>query len=220
MSAITQLERNKAILRKYIPEKSVTLIAEWIYKYNFKLKIKKPRISKHGDYMPPHKWRNHTITINKDLNKYSFLITLVHEIAHLITWEKYRGKVYAHGREWKSEYCKLLNYFLSMNSTLPNNEKIFPPDVHLALKEHATSPAATTCSDIRLARILDKYDDGILLTLEKIPFGSQFRIMFSNTKHSNDIYIKGKKKRTRFECLRLGDKKKFLIHALCKVVLT
>src|ERR1051326_4543347 len=133
---MTQLERNKVILKKYIPEKSVDIIADWIYKYNFKLKIKKPRASKIGDHMPPHSGKNHTITVNSDLNKYSFFVTLVHEIAHLITWDKYKGKVFAHGAEWKTEYSKLLNHFLIMNSTLTEEEKLFPNDVYSALKIH------------------------------------------------------------------------------------
>src|SRR5574337_89035 len=78
-----QLTRNKTILKKYIPEPAVPLIAEWIYHFNFKLKIKKARLSRFGDYMPPMNGKNHVITVNNDLNPYAFLLTLVHEIAHL-----------------------------------------------------------------------------------------------------------------------------------------
>ena len=77
-----QLERNQSILYKYIPEKAVPAISEWIYKFDFKLRIKKSRLSKYGDYRPPVNGENHLITINYDMNKYAFLITLVHEIAH------------------------------------------------------------------------------------------------------------------------------------------
>lgn len=216
---MSQLERNKAILRKYIPERAVDTMAEWIFRYNFKLKIKKPRASKMGDHMPPHNGRNHTITINYDLNKYSFFITLVHEIAHLVTWDKYQGRVYAHGPEWKAEYSNLLNHFLVMDSSLPDTEKLFPRDIHAALKRHMFSPAAASCSDIQLARTLDKYDDGKnFLTLERIAVGSHFKIAHSKSKLSKDIYIKGNKRRTRFECMHALTNKKYLIHALCKVV--
>jgi hypothetical protein len=172
-----------------------------------------------GDYMPPHNGRNHTITINRNLNKYSFFITLLHEIAHLITWNKYKGKVQVHGTEWKTEYRKLLNYFLLMDSLLPDEEKLFPSDVRAALKKHICNPPAAQCSDIQLARTLDRYgEDKNFLTLEKIPSGSHFRIVYSRDKLSKDVYIKGEKRRTRFYCIHAFTHKKYLIHALCKVV--
>jgi len=217
---MSQVERNKLILRKYIPEKSVDIIAEWIYKYNFKLKIRKSRSTKIGDYTPPHKGKNHVITVNHDLNKYSFFVTLVHEIAHLITWEKYKGKVYSHGQEWKTEYSKLLNHFLVMNSTFPENEKLFPADVFSALKTHAFSPSAASCSDLNLSRVLEKYNsDSETILLEKIAIGSSFRMAHSKNKYSEEVYTKGEKKRTRFKCIHMRTKREYLVHALCKVVL-
>ncbi len=217
---MTQLERNKIILKKYIPEKSIDIIAEWIYKYNFKLKIKKPRATKVGDHMPPHNGKNHTITINHDLNKYSFFVTLVHEIAHLVTWDKYKGKVFAHGKEWKAEYSKLMNHFLIMNSTLSEEEKLFPDDVCSALKTHTFNPAAASCTDVQLSRVLDKYDDDKnFLTLERIAIGSSFRIVETKNKFSKDIFIKAEKRRTRFKCVHAHNKREYLIHALCKVML-
>lgn len=218
---MNQVERNKSILKKYIPEKSVDIIADWIYQYNFKLKIKKSRSSKVGDYTPPHSGKNHVITVNHDLNKYSFFVTLVHEIAHLITWEKYKGKVFAHGKEWKSEYSKLLNHFLIMNSTLDKEEKLFPDDVYSALKTHTFSPAAASCSDLHLSRVLEKYNnDTEFILLERIATGTSFRIVHSKNKFSKEIFIKGEKRRTRFKCIHAHSKREYLIHALCKVVLT
>ena len=217
---MTQLERNKSILRKYIPDQTVDIIGAWIYKYNFKLKIKKSRASKIGDYTPPQSGKNHTITVNHDLNKYSFFVTLVHEIAHLITWEKHKGRVYAHGPEWKSEYSKLLNQFLAMNLSLPEEEKLFPEDIYSALKSHTFSPAAASCSDLNLSRVLEKYNNDLeTVLLERIAAGASFRIALAKNKYSKDIYIKGEKRRTRFKCTHTHNKKEYLIHALCKVIL-
>jgi len=217
---MTQAERNKAILKKYIPEKSVDIIAEWIYKYNFKLKIKKSRSSKIGDYTPPQEEKNHVITVNNDLNKYSFFVTLIHEIAHLITWETYKGKVYTHGKEWKTEYSKLLNHFLTMNVSMPEQEKLFPYDIFYALKTHMFSPSAASCSDLHLSRVLKKYDSTIeTILLEQIAEGQLFKIARSKTKHSSEIFIKGKKIKTRYQCFHVGTKKQFFIHALCGVIL-
>lgn len=226
---MSQAERNKSILRKYIPEPAIDTIIEWIYTYNFKLKVKKPRSSKEGDYTSPHSGKNHVITINKDLNKYAFLVTLIHEVAHLVTWEKYKGRVNPHGKEWKKEYGLLLKHFLELNSVLQNgeesDEKLFPREISIALLKHSQSPSAASCSDIHLYRVLKKFDsdlpdEGGTLLLERLSIGSLFRIASSTTKHSKEIFIKGEKRRTRFKCVQFGTKKEYLIHALCKVVLS
>ena len=217
---MNSVERNKLILKKYIPEKSIDTIVEWIYKYNFKLKVKKSRASKIGDYTAPQNGANHVITVNHDLNKYSFLVTLVHEIAHLVTWEKHKGKVFAHGDEWKNEYSKLLSHFLQMNAILAEEEKFFPPDILSTLKIHVNSPSAASCSDLNLSRVLEKYnDDNDSILLERIAHGTSFRIMQAKNKISKEIYIKGEKRRTRFKCIHSHTRKVYLIHALTKVVL-
>ncbi|MEK6615281.1 MAG: SprT-like domain-containing protein [Bacteroidota bacterium] len=218
---MNQPERNKSILRKYIPEKSIDIIADWIYKYNFKLKVKKSRSSKEGDYTPPHSGKNHVITINHDLNKYAFLVTLIHEIAHLVTWEKNKGRVNPHGAEWKAEYSKLLNYFLIKDKSSAEKDTVFPQEISSALHRHIQRPSAASCSDLNLFRILKKYDvDSETLLLERISIGSSFRIAYSTSKHSQEVFIKGEKRRTRFKCIHTHTKREYLIHALCKVVLT
>ena len=94
---MTQPERNSNLLLKYIPETSAPLIAQWVVEYDFKLKIKRERNTKLGDYRSPQNGGNHIITVNHNLNKYSFLITLVHEIAHLVTFNAHKDRVLPHG---------------------------------------------------------------------------------------------------------------------------
>src|SRR3954463_5857713 len=106
-AAMHPVTRNQNILAKYIPEPAVPLISDWIYHFNFKLKIKKSRQSKFGDYRP-RPGLNHLITINQDLNKYAFLMTLVHEIAHLLCYERHADRVRPHGEEWKECYRELM----------------------------------------------------------------------------------------------------------------
>src|ERR1035437_243244 len=217
---MNQEKRNKSILRKYIPEPAIDTIAEWIYKYNFKLKIKKSRSSKEGDYMSPHSGKNHVITINHDLNKYAFLVTLIHEIAHLVNWEKHKGRVNPHGSEWKSEYSRLLNHFLIKEKIVVEEEKMFPKEIFIALQKHTQSPSASSCSDLNLSRVLKNFDaDTETLLLERISTGSSFRIATGKTKHISEIFIKGEKRRTRFKCTHARTKREYLIHALCKVEL-
>lgn len=221
---MNQPDRNSSILKKYIPERAVGIISEWVYTYNFKLKIKKSRSSKEGDYTPPRNGKNHVITINHDLNKYAFLVTLIHEIAHLVAWEKFKGRVNPHGKEWKREYVLLLDHFLKLNNSLltgvPEAEEIFPKEISNALYKHLQSPSAASCSDLNLYRVLKKYDVASeALLLEGISIGTAFKIASAKTKHASEVFIKGEKRRTRFKCVHVHTKREYLIHALCKVVL-
>jgi SprT protein len=201
---MTQIERNKSILARYIPEPAVPLISEWIYAYDFKLKIKKGRSSKYGDYRPPLPHTNHHISVNRDLNPYAFLVTLVHEIAHLANWQKHRDKNKPHGEEWKQEFRKHMQPFFNL--------QIFPEDIHTALTRYLQNPAASSCSDIHLLRVLKKYDKpSSSVFLEDIPDGTIF--LFGRGRH----FRKGQKIRKRFCCLELDTHRKYLFNPLSEV---
>jgi SprT protein len=200
-----QLQRNQSILYKYIPEKAVPVISEWVYKFDFKLKIKKSRSSKYGDYRPPFKGENHVITVNHDLNKYAFLITLIHEVAHLSTYNKHKNSVKPHGDEWKLHYKFLMQQFL-----IPD---IFPVDVITALRKYMNNPAASSCSDMNLLRVLKNYDQREnTVFLEDIPAGATFS-------YNNDRYfIKGEQIRKRIRCKALDTKVIYLFNPLTEVL--
>ncbi len=106
----------KDILLEYLPEKAVPEILNWLENSNVQLKITRNRHTKLGDYRPPIKHKFHKISINYDLNKYNFLITLIHEFAHLNIWEQFKNRVKPHGKEWKEEYSKLLLPFLKFRN--------------------------------------------------------------------------------------------------------
>ena len=83
------------------------MIQELIESHQLQIKVVEPRKSKYGDF----KYRKNgtmEITVNNDLNKHQFLLTLIHEIAHQLTHLKY-GKVKPHGKEWKTTFKKLMN---------------------------------------------------------------------------------------------------------------
>ncbi|MCX6296075.1 MAG: SprT-like domain-containing protein [Bacteroidetes bacterium] len=201
---MSQLERNQSILHKYIPEKAVPVISEWIYKFDFKLRIKKSRSSKYGDYRPPTKGENHLITINYDMNKYAFLITLVHEIAHLSTYNKHKDKVKPHGEEWKLHYKFLMQQFL-----VPD---VFPVDVITVLRKYMNNPAASSCSDTNLLRVLKKYDDREkTVFLEDVPFGATF--LYNDDRY----FIKGEQSRKRIKCKEKESHAVYLFNPLTEV---
>lgn len=198
-----QLTRNQSVLAKYIPAPAVPLIAEWIYHFNFKLKIKKSRQSRYGDYRPPMPGTNHLITINNDLNPYAFLLTLVHEIAHLLCFERFGNRVKPHGAEWKECYKELMRPFMRLD--------IFPEDVRAAIIGYMRDPGASSCSDDQLMRVMKKYDrPSDSVHLETLPLSSEF--------HYNErIFIKGPKIRKRFSCTEKHTNRIYLFAALAEV---
>ena len=201
---MTQFERNQSILKKYIPEDVVPVVALWVVQLDFKLKIKKERSTKHGDYRSPANGLNHQITINRNLNKYAFFITLVHEVAHLCNWNKFKNRVKPHGEEWKQEFKTLMHPFLTGN--------YFPQDVLNALRLYMENPAASSCSDANLMRVLKKYDaPSEFILVEDLAMHSVFR-----TK-DNRHFIKGEKRRTRFVCVEKQTKKVYLFSGLAEV---
>ena len=199
------MEQYKAILEKYIPEASVELIYEWLRKYKINLKISRKRSSKLGDYRPPQNGKGHQITVNHDLNTYAFLITLVHEIAHLIIWEKYASRVKAHGKEWKQAYRELMLPFFDLN--------IFPDDISKALKNYLSKSYASSGSDLNMSRVLQRYDPEQVLTLESLEEGSIFKLP------NGKVFKKGARIRKRYRCIRIDDRRVYLVNPLVKVEL-
>lgn len=202
---MNQLERNQNILKKYIPEKAVPVVAQWIYQFDFKLRVKKSRSSKYGDYRPPIKGENHLITINYDLNTYAFLVTLVHEIAHLVNFNENRNKVKPHGAEWKIHYKKLMQHFIQA--------EVFPEDISNELNRYLDKPTASSCSDIDLLRVLKKYDKNTsTVLLEEIPDGHPF--IYGGQR----AFVKGEKLRKRFKCRELSTNHEYFFNPLTEVI--
>lgn len=201
-----QYQKNSEILKKYLPEQSVEKIAEWIIKYDFKLKIKKERSTRLGDYTSPHNGLNHTITINHNLNKYAFLITLVHEVAHLVTYNQYKNSVNPHGREWKQNFQILIQPFLNL--------EIFPLEVFAALRRYMANPAASSCSDLNLLRTLKLHDEqSDTVFLEYLPVNAVF--LYNGSR----VFQKGEKIRKRFKCKEISTGAIYLFNPLAEVEL-
>ena len=199
-----QYQKNSEILRKYLPEKSVDLVARWIIEFDFKLKIKKERSTRLGDYTSPRNGMNHIITVNHNLNKYAFLITLVHEVAHLVTWNQHRDRVSPHGQEWKNNFKILIQPFL--------NTDIFPLEVFAALRRYISNPAASSCTDQNLLKTLKLHDEqNGQVFLEYLPQNTVF--LYNGTR----VFQKGEKIRKRFRCREISTGTIYLFNALAEV---
>ena len=204
-------EEIQNILTKYLPDTAVEPCADWLIKYKVQLKITRSRASRYGDYTSPTRHSGHVITINHNLNKYFFLLTLIHELAHLLCHEKHYGRISPHGSEWKNEFIRLLD---------PASErKFFPADLVHAISRYMSNPAATSCSDINLMRALKKYDEGErknLYHLEDLPEHSVFRLA---DEKKGKRYRKGEKMRKRFRCLELHTGHMYFISPVAEVEL-
>ena len=188
-------------LIKFLPENSIQLIEKWINKLNIDLKFVNPRKTKLGDFRFDN-INGYQITINNDLNMFSSLITLTHEIAHAFVYEKYQNKVKPHGKEWKDTYKSLIINFFNLD--------IFPDDILSSLAKHLISPSSSTSYDINLSLILRKYDVNKPLTVNDIQFGEKFV-------YSSKIFVKVKKLRKRIKCYNEKNKKFYLFNPLAKI---
>ncbi|HMH22088.1 MAG TPA: SprT-like domain-containing protein [Puia sp.] len=192
-------------LRQFIPEGAVALVLEYLNHYHVHLTITKERKSVLGDYRHATHGQNHRISVNGGLNGYSFLITLIHELAHLVTFMEYGNGVQSHGKEWKKVYRKMLEDFLRLS--------IFPDDILAALKKNLHDLPASSCADEGLMRILKKYDKNPknLLLVEQIAEGDCF------ITDDGRVFRKSKKLRKRFQCVELATGKLYLFSPIYEV---
>ena len=192
------------ILEDYISEKAIPLVEYLIKEYRINLKIVSQRQTKHGDFRTFANGRTQ-ITVNNNLNPEQFLLTLVHEIAHHVTYKKF-GRVQPHGKEWKTVFQHLMLPFLQPD--------IYPKSILPHLANYLKNPKASTDSDVNLSLALKGgvAEEGKTFIFE-IPYGSVFE--FKNT-----LYKRQTKRRTRYECLNLSNKRVYLFskHAEVKLV--
>ena len=185
-------------LQDYLPTDTYDAVITYLHNYHVHLTVARERKSILGDYRHRTHGKNHRISVNGNLNKYAFLITLLHELAHLLTFERFGNRVQSHGKEWKQVFGQLLAQFIE--------QTVFPADIKQALVQSLHNPAASSCADEVLLRTLKKYDDKKtnLLFVESIPDGSLFKT------HDGKIFKKGEKIRKRFKCEEVKTKRIYL----------
>ena len=192
-------------LQDFLPAGTYDVVLAYLHHFKVHLTVARERKSILGDYRHRTHGRNHRISVNGNLNKFSFLITLLHELAHLLTFEKFGNRVSAHGKEWKSVFGQLLAQFLSQN--------VFPADIKTALEQSLHNPAASSCADEQLLRTLRAYDDrpSHLVFVEAVPTGAIFKT------HDGKIFRKGEKIRKRFRCEEVKTRRIYLFSPVYEV---
>ena len=147
----------------------------------------------------------YTITINKTSNKYRFLLTLIHELAHFFAFKNNR-LAKPHGLLWKQKFQSLLNPILS--------KEYFPINLLSELIDHMKNPKSSFCYDINLSKKLDLYDNvNDNLYLDQLNDGEIF--YYRNLGKFKKI----NKRRKRYLCLRMDNDKKYLFLGSTKVKL-
>lgn len=195
-------KRIAAFLSPFIPGDAVEHTTDLFCNDPVQLRITRSRKTKYGDYRPPYNGKGHRISVNGDLNRYAFLITLIHELAHYHVQVKFGNTVKPHGIEWKQTFRKLMVPLL--------NNRVFPDELLQKMRIYMSNPKASTCSDPLLLRTLNQYNPNPETYLDDLKPGDLF-IM------NNRVFQKKEKRRTRHLCIELPQKRQVLINGIAPV---
>ena|SRR5689334_19820426 len=191
-------------LNDYLPPGTYEAVLAYLRQYKVHLTVARERKSVLGDYRHRTSQDNHRISVNGNLNSWSFLITLLHELAHLLAFEHFGNNIMAHGKEWKKVYGGLLDQFLQ--------KKLFPSDIETELVRSLQNPAASSCAEDDLLRVLRRYDkQNHHHLVEELAINALFR--------TNDgrVFKKGEKLRKRFKCAEVKTGKVYLFSPVYEV---
>ena len=178
-------------------------IAALIAQLKLHIKFVNPRKTKFGDFRVQLN-KPLQITLNNNLGVVHGTLTFFHELAHAVCYTRHLNKVKPHGKEWKSIYG---NFILEVLDC-----QFFPPQLETAITQHAIHSKSSTCYDVGLMSLLKKttnHDES------KVPITSL--IMGDKFTFDNRGYELGEKRRTRFLCYRLNDKRPFTFSAAALV---
>ena len=160
------------------------------------MKITRARQTKVGDFTSRNTKAHPRITLNNDLNPYLFLMTYVHEVAHLRVYITHGARVDPHGIQWRTTFTDLMVPLLW--------EEIFPEQVLHELRRHMINPKASSYADTRLTEAFRRLDKNPPVTLDQVPEGSIFKLQ-------GRWFRKGKLRRTRVLCREMHSKRDYLV---------
>jgi len=188
-----------SILQSHVPASSLDYCFSLWKQSPFELKITKSRQTKVGDFTSRRTKNHPRITLNNDLNQYLFLLTYVHEVAHLRVYLQFGGRVDPHGEKWKTTFTDLMLPLLW--------ESVFPEEILHELRRHMINPKASSFADTQLTQAFRKFDKNCSqMMLSEVPEGSIFKLQ-------GRFFKKGKLRRTRVLCRELQSKKDYLVPA-------
>jgi len=184
------------ILENHVPENAVHYCFDLWEIHSFVLKIARSRNSKLGDYRYNSSDNSERISVNHNLHPYAFLITYLHEVAHLQAYKEYGRKINPHGKEWKITFSRLLDQVTT--------DLIFPSEVLNAIHKYKKSPKATSGGDHALTKALNQFNLDAGVMLSEIDDRARFIL-------NKKTYQKGGLRRTRYLCKEVNSGKRYLI---------
>ena len=195
------------LFQKHLPESAIPYCIQLWEEHPFHFFVKPPRNTKLGDFRYRKDRSIQTITLNSDLNPYQFLLTFIHEVAHLRAFARFGTMHAPHGTEWKTLFKQLLEPLLI--------ESIFPRDILVPLRLHMRNPSSSSARDLFLMKEMSKYDT-------KPPEEAGFFLADLAPQSTFELagrkFRKGETRRTRILCEELATGKKFLVSQLAKVI--
>lgn len=192
-------------LKQFLPDGTYEMVSTYLFTHKIHLTVTRERSSVLGDYRNAVDGKNHRISVNGNLSSFAFLYTLIHEIAHLLVYDKYGHRVPSHGREWKYIFSLLLKEFLV--------EDVFPADIRAAIASSLGNPAASSCAEDGLLRVFRRYDKvkHDMFLVEEIEQGELFAIK------GNRIFMRGLKVRKRYKCVEVSTGREYLFSPVYEV---
>jgi hypothetical protein len=186
------------ILQSHVPAPAVGYCLELWKASPFELKITRTRQTKVGDFTSRNTKAHPRITLNNDLNPYLFLMTYVHEVAHLRVYLTHGNRVDPHGVQWRTTFTDLMVPLLW--------EEIFPDEILHELRRHMINPKASSYADTHLTEVFRRFDKNPAVTLSQVPEGSIFKLQ-------GRWFKKGKLRRTRVLCREMQSRRDYLVPA-------
>jgi SprT protein len=198
------IQREKAMLSEHLPQHTIDYVHYLFTTYPCDFKIVPPRKGKLGDCRYPINGGNAQITVNGDLPKLQFLITTIHEFAHLKTFMEMGRRVTPHGKEWKQNYITLFEPLLS--------ESHLEKDEIEVLRQHLSSPSASSCNDSVLSDYFNSgaHADGHSDLLKNLANGSLFEF-------NGRRYIKGNQVQKKYIIYAAESHRDFRLSGLANV---
>lgn len=193
------------IVAPFVPQEALDYCC-WLWtEHSFSFKVTRDRKTKLGDFRYTRSDRKYAVTVNRGLNNYAFLITYLHEVAHVITYRQFKNKCKPHGPEWQQNFRQIATPLL--------NSIVFPVSILRPLQDYLKKPAASTsgCASLTMAlRLYNKEEEGVQMLAE---IGSGCKFVFKDR-----TFMKVGKRRTRALCKDLGNGRDYLIPEVAQVI--
>jgi len=166
------------------------------------------RKTKLGDFRHFREKRMPEITVNQNLSPDALTFILAHEIAHYLVHIHNKRRTEPHGKEWKEMFAYLLKQLIQNNA--------FSDEVSSHIEKFLQNVKGTVGRSSKLFAYLFPQEEETqgTHTLESLHYGALF-VIPSNGK----VYEKGEKRRTRYVCRQINNKRFYLVSRSLRVKL-